>query len=110
MPKNYMLVSSDHNTISESFRCALANFRRAWTFPGGLGPDLASCPVFIFFFAKVIISDCGIPIIIKKLIIHCLVLTGSAALHICSLPPSNSLKQSQCMGHEEGDETDRRNS
>ncbi len=35
MPKSWILVSSDHNTFtqfsSESFRCSLANFRRACT-------------------------------------------------------------------------------
>ncbi len=38
LPKNYILVSSDHMTFSQSSsgssKCSLANFRRAWTCTG----------------------------------------------------------------------------
>ncbi|CDQ71266.1 unnamed protein product [Oncorhynchus mykiss] len=38
LPKSYILVSSDHMTFSQSssgsFKCSLANFRRAWTCTG----------------------------------------------------------------------------
>ncbi len=87
--------------ISFTCRCGLA-IGNTGTFPGGL--------FFLFFFAFPMCQNNNFQLWHSLRNHKCLVLTGSAALHVCTLPASNGFEQSRCAGLVEGEETARRNS